>query len=42
MGRLQDLGFEVVANSPAAFAAFQGREIARWRQVVQAGGITAD
>jgi len=42
LGRLQDLGFEVVANTPAEFTDFQKREIARWRQVVQAGGITAD
>ncbi|WP_149535505.1 Bug family tripartite tricarboxylate transporter substrate binding protein [Siccirubricoccus phaeus] len=40
--RLEELGFEVVANSPEDFAAFQQREIARWKRVVQAGGITAD
>lgn len=40
--RLGELGFEVVANTPAQFAAFQEGEIARWRRVVQAGRITAD
>ena len=40
--RLTDLGFDIVANSPAEFAAFQQREIARWTQVVKAGNITAD
>jgi len=37
--RLVELGFDVVANSPEEFAAFQEAEIARWRQVVQAGNI---
>jgi tripartite-type tricarboxylate transporter receptor subunit TctC len=41
-GRLQDLGFEVVANTPAEFAAFQAAEIIRWKRVVTTGGITAD
>ena len=40
--RLGELGFEVVASTPAQFAAFQEGEIARWRRVVQAGRITAD
>lgn len=40
--RLIELGFEVPASRPEAFAAFQEREIARWREVVQRGGITAD
>ncbi|MCO6416747.1 tripartite tricarboxylate transporter substrate binding protein [Siccirubricoccus sp. KC 17139] len=40
--RLEELGFEVVANAPDQFAAFQEAEIARWKRVVQAGGITAD
>jgi tripartite-type tricarboxylate transporter receptor subunit TctC len=39
--RLIELGFEVPASRPEAFAAFQEREIARWREVVQRGGITA-
>ncbi|MBL6455002.1 tripartite tricarboxylate transporter substrate binding protein [Belnapia sp. T6] len=40
--RLSDLGFEVVGNSPEEFANFQQAEIARWKRVVTAGGITAD
>ena len=40
--KLVEAGFDVVGNSPAEFAAFQEREIARWRQVVQAGNITPD
>jgi tripartite-type tricarboxylate transporter receptor subunit TctC len=37
--RLIQQGFDVVGNSPEAFAAFQEAEIARWRRVVQAGNI---
>jgi tripartite-type tricarboxylate transporter receptor subunit TctC len=33
------LGFEVVGNSPAEFETFLKGEIARWTEVVQAGGI---
>ncbi|MFZ4405976.1 MAG: Bug family tripartite tricarboxylate transporter substrate binding protein [Paracraurococcus sp.] len=40
--RLTDLGFDIVANTPEEFAAFQQREIARWTQVVKAGNITPD
>lgn len=40
--RLTEMGFEVVGSSPEEFAAFQQAEIARWRRVVQAGGITPD
>lgn len=40
--RLTELGFDIVASTPAQFAAFQEGEIARWRRVVQTGGITAD
>jgi len=39
---LRRAGLTVVANEPVAFAEFQGREIARWRQVVQRAGIRAD
>jgi tripartite-type tricarboxylate transporter receptor subunit TctC len=38
--RMAEIGFEVVASQPEAFAAFQREEIARWRRVVQAGNIT--
>ena len=40
--RLAETGFEVVAGSPDEFAAFQRGEIARWRQVVQAGRIAPE
>jgi tripartite-type tricarboxylate transporter receptor subunit TctC len=40
--RFAEMGFEVVASSASEFAAFQEGEIARWRRVIQAGGITAD
>lgn len=37
--KFTDLGFEVVANTPAEFAAFQAAEEQRWREVVKAGNI---
>lgn len=37
--RFNDLGFEVVGNSPAEFQKFLNDELARWKQVVDAGGI---
>ena len=40
--RLLDLGFEIVANSPEQFTAFQATEFARWKQVIETGKITAD
>jgi tripartite-type tricarboxylate transporter receptor subunit TctC len=36
------VGFEVVANTPEQFAAFQQREYDRWKQLIQARNITAD
>ena len=36
------IGFEMVANTPAEFAAFQQKEYARWKQVIEAGNITID
>ncbi len=35
-------GFEIVANTPAQFEAFQAAEYARWKRVIEAGKITAD
>jgi tripartite-type tricarboxylate transporter receptor subunit TctC len=35
-------GFEIVANTPAQFEAFQAQEYARWKRVIEAGKITAD
>jgi tripartite-type tricarboxylate transporter receptor subunit TctC len=34
--------FEIVANTPAQFAAFQQQEYARWKKVIETGGITAE
>ena len=36
------VGFEVVANKPEEFAAFQQRESARWKQLIETRKITAD
>jgi tripartite-type tricarboxylate transporter receptor subunit TctC len=36
------LGFEIVANTPEQFAAFQQRENARWKQLIETRKITAD
>ena len=36
------IGFEIVANTPAQFAAFQQQEFARWKQVIETRKITAD
>lgn len=33
------LGFEIVANTPEEFAAFMAQEHARWKSVVEQGGI---
>jgi uncharacterized protein (DUF1501 family) len=40
--RLLDLGFEIVANTPEQFSAFQAAEIERWRKVVKQKGVTPD
>jgi tripartite-type tricarboxylate transporter receptor subunit TctC len=37
--KLNDMGFEVVGNTPAEFATFLDAELARWKQVVESGGI---
>ena len=37
--KFNEQGFEVVANSPEEFAKFLNEELARWKQVVDAGGI---
>jgi tripartite-type tricarboxylate transporter receptor subunit TctC len=37
--RFNELGFEVVGNSPAEFQKFLADELARWKQVVDTGGI---
>ena len=40
--RMAEIGFEVVASTPAEFAAFQKQEIARWKEVVRVGRIAAE
>jgi tripartite-type tricarboxylate transporter receptor subunit TctC len=37
--KFNDIGFEVVGNSSAEFATFLNGELARWKGVVDAGGI---
>ncbi len=37
--KFNDIGFEVVANTSGEFNTFLGSELARWKQVVDAGGI---
>jgi tripartite-type tricarboxylate transporter receptor subunit TctC len=37
--RFNELGFEVVGNSPEEFNRFLNDELTRWKQVVDAGGI---
>ncbi|WP_159916377.1 tripartite tricarboxylate transporter substrate binding protein [Pantoea sp. 18069] len=37
-----DAGLEVVASSPEEFTRFQAKEFARWKQVIETGGITAN
>jgi tripartite-type tricarboxylate transporter receptor subunit TctC len=41
-GKLLDLGFEIVGNTPEQFTAFQATEFARWKRVIETGKITAD
>ena len=36
------IGFEMVTNTPAEFAAFQQVEYARWKKVIETGKITID
>jgi tripartite-type tricarboxylate transporter receptor subunit TctC len=40
--KLQELGFEIVGNTPEQFTAFQAAEFARWKKVIEVGKITAD
>ncbi|WP_395700031.1 Bug family tripartite tricarboxylate transporter substrate binding protein [Aquabacterium sp.] len=40
--KLVEQGFEIVANTPEQFAAFQQQEFARWKKVIEVGKITAD
>lgn len=40
--RMLDLGLEIVASTPEAFTAYQAREFARWKTVIETRKITAD
>ncbi len=40
--RLLDLGFEIVANTPEQFTAYQATEFARWKKLIESRKITAD
>jgi tripartite-type tricarboxylate transporter receptor subunit TctC len=37
--KLNDIGFEVVGGTPAEFSKFLDSELARWKGVIDAGGI---
>ncbi|MEP7262294.1 MAG: tripartite tricarboxylate transporter substrate-binding protein, partial [Usitatibacter sp.] len=37
--KFNEMGFEVVGNSPVEFGKFLNEELARWKQVVAQGGI---
>ena len=40
--RMQEQGLEVVASTPAEFTAFQAKEWARWKHLIETRKITAD
>jgi len=40
--RLTEQGLEIVANTPAEFSAFQAREFARWKRLIETRKITID
>jgi tripartite-type tricarboxylate transporter receptor subunit TctC len=40
--KLLDLGFEIVANTPEQFTAFQASEFARWQKLISSRNIKAD
>ena len=40
--RMTDQGLEIVNSTPAEFAAFQAKESARWKQLIETRKITAD
>ncbi len=40
--KLLELGFEIVANTPEQFTAFQASEFERWKKLIQARNITAN
>jgi tripartite-type tricarboxylate transporter receptor subunit TctC len=40
--QLTGLGFEIVGNTPEQFSAFQQKEFARWKQLIESRKISAD
>ena len=40
--KLLELGFEIVANTPEQFTAYQAAEFARWSKLIQSRNIKAD
>jgi tripartite-type tricarboxylate transporter receptor subunit TctC len=40
--RMEEVGFEIVANTPEQMAQFQAQELARWKQVIEVGKITLE
>jgi tripartite-type tricarboxylate transporter receptor subunit TctC len=40
--RMEEIGFEIVANTPEQFRAFLTEELARWKQVIETGKISID
>jgi tripartite-type tricarboxylate transporter receptor subunit TctC len=40
--KLLELGFEIVANKPEQFSAYQASEFARWKNLIQSRTIKAD
>ena len=40
--RVAQLGFEVVGNTPEAYAALVKNDIAKWQRVVKASGAKAE
>ncbi|MBU7576164.1 MAG: tripartite tricarboxylate transporter substrate binding protein [Hydrogenophaga sp.] len=40
--KLLELGFEIVANTPEQFTAFQASEFARWKKLIETRNIKAD
>jgi tripartite-type tricarboxylate transporter receptor subunit TctC len=40
--KLVEQGFEIVGNTPEQFEKFQATELARWKNVIEVGKITAD
>ncbi|MFP8834157.1 Bug family tripartite tricarboxylate transporter substrate binding protein [Hydrogenophaga sp. XSHU_21] len=41
-GKLVEVGFEIVANTPEQFTAFQAAEFARWKKLIESRNIKAD